>query len=837
MNKPNRFPSPYFIAWLVAGWLLALPSAQATVVHGPMLQGATTTNIYVLVECTTNANSPMTINFGTTTAYGSSASTLSAVVSSASPTTYVHRIKLTGLQPNTLYHYQLTGQSAPATDYSFRTLVNPGTPFRFAWTADYRDSSEAGVHGQISGRILNSHNSPMPPLFDLTGGDYSVTNTYAKWTNQWIVPSELALEAALPAYLNPGNHDLWRSGTCMRTFAQAPDSTGTNGYYSFDCGDVHVIAINNYTNYVSGTPQWNWAAADVTNSLKAWKIAMFHEPAYTYASGGHGSNTNMQDMTTAVFEPGGVKVVFAGHNHFYQHNLVNGIRHLTVGAAGAPLYAVSSNAAYTVKTVSDNCYLIGDVTPTNLHLVVYNNVGTVLDTIDLIKPPAPTNLTAVAGVNQAQVSWRAVAAATNYTLLYGTTSGGPYPSRKNITVTNSTVTGLVAGTPYYFVVTASNTNGPSALSTQAVATPSAEVFYTLVYAAGAHGAIGGNTNQTVVSGGSGSSVTALADPGYHFVNWSDNSTANPRTDTNVTSSLSVTANYSINTYTLAYAPGGHGALSGSTNQVVNHGATGSAITAAPDPGYHFVNWSDGGTANPRTDTNVINNLSVTANFAINTYTLAYAAGPHGVLGGNTNQIVDFGADGSAVTATADPGCLFVDWSDARTANPRTDTHVTNNLSVTANFVLDPGAPPYDQWRASSFTSAELTNATIAGNNADLEPDGIPNLLEYALVLNPRSAEAPISARMVVGGGTTKWELTFQHALARSDVDFELQRISSLTNPTAVWGPLLRVAGGSPVELLNGTTLIQESGGATSTVEVLLPMDIPEAWIRWRATTN
>ena len=36
----------------------------------------------------------------------------------------------------------------------------------------------------------------------------------------------------------------------------------------------------------------------------------------------------------------------------------------------------------------------------------------------------------------------------------------------------------------------------------------------------------------------------------------------------------------------------------------------------PSGGYHFVNWSDGSTANPRTDTNVLADKSVTANFAV-----------------------------------------------------------------------------------------------------------------------------------------------------------------------------------------------------------------------------
>ena len=58
----------------------------------------------------------------------------------------------------------------------------------------------------------------------------------------------------------------------------------------------------------------------------------------------------------------------------------------------------------------------------------------------------------------------------------------------------------------------------------------------------------------------------------------------------------------------------------------------------PNSGYHFVNWSDGvSTANPRTDTNVTANVTVTANFAINTYTLTYTAGANGTITGRRRR--------------------------------------------------------------------------------------------------------------------------------------------------------------------------------------------------------
>ena len=40
------------------------------------------------------------------------------------------------------------------------------------------------------------------------------------------------------------------------------------------------------------------------------------------------------------------------------------------------------------------------------------------------------------------------------------------------------------------------------------------------------------------------------------------------------------------------------------------------------------------------------NVSVTANFAINTYTLTYTAGANGTITGTSPQTVNYGADGS-----------------------------------------------------------------------------------------------------------------------------------------------------------------------------------------------
>jgi len=213
--------------------------------------------------------------------------------------------------------------------------------------------------------------------------------------------------------------------------------------------------------------------------------------------------------------------------------------------------------------------------------------------------------------------------------------------------------------------------------------------HTLTYNHGANGTISGTTPQTVNYGADGAAVTAVAATGYRFVNWSDSSTQNPRTDTNVTSDITVTANFAINTYTLTYIPGNNGTISGTTPQTVNYGGSGAAVTAVADANYHFVNWSDLSTNNPRTDANVTADHTFTANFAFTTpsYTLTYSANANGHLTGITSQTVLSGANGTAVTAVANSGYHFVNWSDASTSNPRTDTNVLNNITVTANFDL------------------------------------------------------------------------------------------------------------------------------------------------------
>ncbi len=228
--------------------------------------------------------------------------------------------------------------------------------------------------------------------------------------------------------------------------------------------------------------------------------------------------------------------------------------------------------------------------------------------------------------------------------------------------------------------------------------------FDLDYVAGANGSLTGDPDQTVDCFTDGTEITAVPDACYHFVDWSDSSTDNPRTDTNVQADVSITANFAIDTFDLTYAAGVGGSLGGVTSQTVDCYQSGSQITVIPDTCYHFVDWSDSSTDNPRTDTNVQADISVTANFAIDTFDLDYMAGAGGSLTGDPDQTVDCFTDGTEVTAVPYPGHHFVDWSDSSTDNPRTDMNVQANVNVTANFEED--AVQY------TLTIAKAGNGTV-----------------------------------------------------------------------------------------------------------------------------
>ena len=198
-------------------------------------------------------------------------------------------------------------------------------------------------------------------------------------------------------------------------------------------------------------------------------------------------------------------------------------------------------------------------------------------------------------------------------------------------------------------------------------------------------------------------LTATASTGYHFVQWNDGNTTNPRTVL-VAGAKTYTASFTKNQYTLTVKTAtnnttqgtvkiSNGTTGASATATIVHGAS-TTITATPATGYHFVQWNDGNTTNPRSIT-MTGNATYTATFAINTYTLTAKINnssygkvkiDNGTANATVSKTVNHGASVTltAVTTTSNCNIDFLQWNDGVKDNPRTVT-VDAAITYTAQF--------------------------------------------------------------------------------------------------------------------------------------------------------
>ncbi len=218
-------------------------------------------------------------------------------------------------------------------------------------------------------------------------------------------------------------------------------------------------------------------------------------------------------------------------------------------------------------------------------------------------------------------------------------------------------------------------------------------IYNVTFNAGTNGSISGSTSQSVYHGSDAATVTPVPAAGYFFLNWTGDysGTDNPLTLSNVSSDMSITANFAKSVNTVSFVSGGNGSISGTANQFVNYGDDTVAVTPVAASGYYFLGWTGDhtGTENPLVITNVTSDRIITANFAkIHTVTFSSSNNNWGSVTGTTTQHIKNGHDATAVTPVPDGAdYLFEGWTGDYTGtdNPLTLTNVTADMAIMANF--------------------------------------------------------------------------------------------------------------------------------------------------------
>jgi len=207
-----------------------------------------------------------------------------------------------------------------------------------------------------------------------------------------------------------------------------------------------------------------------------------------------------------------------------------------------------------------------------------------------------------------------------------------------------------------------------------------------------NGSVTKTPDQASYDNGTTVTLQATANTGYSFAGWSGDAsgTSNPTTVV-MDGNKSVTANFTINTYTLGII-----AINGSVAKTpdqasYNHGTT-VTLQATANTGYSFANWSGdaSGTSNPITVV-MDGNKSVTANFTINTYTISASAGSNGQISPDGIMQVNYGAS-QTYTITPDSGYkisdVIVDGSSVGAVTSYSFTNVIANRTISASFAID-----------------------------------------------------------------------------------------------------------------------------------------------------
>lgn len=344
------------------------PNARSVemLLRGPYLQAATPTSI--VIRWRTDVLSRGIVRYGTTAGHLDRNTRDSTLVTE-------HKIRLTGLDPNTRYYYSIGSfidTLATGPGFSFSTLPQPGSEdlYRIAAVGDCGNNSvnQRAVRDQLL-QYIGDH--PINAWI-LLGDNAYYTGRDAEFQSNFFNIYKDDLLPRYPLYPTPGNHDYYDGDSSeekvqhthqvayYQNFTMPVDgeaggvASHNPAFYSFDIGNIHFLSLDSYgieqdqyRIYDTLGPQVQWVKQDLdANRNKGWVIAYWHHPPYTMGS--HNSDkeeelVHIRENFIRILERYGVDLIICGHSHDYERSkLMKG--HYGPEASFSPAFLVSSSS-------------------------------------------------------------------------------------------------------------------------------------------------------------------------------------------------------------------------------------------------------------------------------------------------------------------------------------------------------------------------------------------------------------------------------------------------------------------------------------------------------------
>ncbi len=348
-----RFQSTVLFCLLL---LLLSGDAEAwAAVRGPYLQSASSSRMTVRWRTATASESA--VRYGTSLGALTGRATVSTV-------TKDHVVQVTGLKPDTTYFYSIGTPSAvdeEGPEYFFKTppTADSAKPVR-VWVLG--DSGRSGAAAVRDGFTAFNGNASVDALLML--GDNAYENGTDSEYQSAVFERFPAQLRTTPLWPSIGNHDTAQSRDPTKRIAYTDifslptrgecggTASGTERYYSFDCGDAHFICLDSMTSSPAPSGAMaKWLRADLAATRKSWVVAYWHHAPYSKA--GHDSDTDpamraMRENIVPILEAGGVDLVLCGHSHAYERSkLIDG--HYGPASSFVPRFILSSSPSVYPK--------------------------------------------------------------------------------------------------------------------------------------------------------------------------------------------------------------------------------------------------------------------------------------------------------------------------------------------------------------------------------------------------------------------------------------------------------------------------------------------------------
>jgi acid phosphatase type 7 len=154
----------------------------------------------------------------------------------------------------------------------------------------------------------------------------------------------------------PGNHEYLATEDATGYFEYFGPAAGppSRGYYSYDKGGWHVVALDSNCEQVRGgcgasSPMVGWLERDLAAHRSKCTLAYFHHPLFS--SGEHGNQPQVRPIWEALYAAN-ADVVVSGHDHSYERfapqrpdgtrDEGRGIREFVVGTGGGEHYSFAA---------------------------------------------------------------------------------------------------------------------------------------------------------------------------------------------------------------------------------------------------------------------------------------------------------------------------------------------------------------------------------------------------------------------------------------------------------------------------------------------------------------